>query len=745
MSFCCRAGTVFLSCFLWGLPLSLAEDGQETRDRETSARPKIGLVLSGGGARGAAHVGVLKVLEENRIPVDYIAGTSFGAIVGGLYAAGYSADELEDILKDINWQQILSSKAPRSQRSFRRKQDDQGFLIKFKVGFKDGKFNLPGGLIAPNNLRLKLRDLASGRTEVAHFDDLAIPFRAVATDLETGQEVVLGSGNLASAMVASMAVPALFPPVDHGGRLLVDGGVANNMPVNVVRAMGADIVIAVDISALLKSREEISSFASVLDQLMTILSKKSASAQLASLTARDILIRPDLEGIGFVDFERTLEALPRGVAAARKMAVRLGGLALSEADWAVHLAARKTVKKDPPVIDFIRVNNDSPVSDKVILSHVSQKVGQKLDAGKMSISMTETYGLELFEEVDYHLIGEQGQTGLVITAKRPEHGEDHIRFGLAIQEDFEGESGYQLAVGFTDLAINSRGGEWKALFKVGDEFGLFTELYQPVDFAERFFVFANATGRKFNRNIIDDSSKILTQIRISEALIQVGVGRNFGMWGSLRVGLQRSFGNIRGRVGFPEDLKVTFDQTTFAADFSVDTLDDVAFPQRGTVFDVLYRNNLTWLNGDGQIDTILVAGYSPFTWGKNTLGLNYKFATSFGGTPDETDLFQLGGFLNMTAYSPGQVSGSHGGSLGAIYYRRIAGGPGYLAQTPLYLGGLVEAGNLWNRRSDISLGDLRWSSSVFVGADTLIGPVYLGFALGDGGQTSAFLFVGQIF
>ena len=740
MSFCCCACVVFLGCFLWGLPLSLAEDSQETY-----VRPKIGLVLSGGGARGAAHVGVLKVLEENHIPVDYIAGTSFGSIVGGLYAAGYSANELEDILKGIKWQEVLSSKSPRSQRSFRRKQDDQGFLIKFKVGFQDGKIHLPSGLIAPNNLRLKLRDLASGRTEVAHFDDLAIPFRAVATDLETGQEVVLEKGNLASAMVASMAVPALFPPVDHGGRLLVDGGVANNMPINVVRAMGADIVIAVDISALLKTKDEISSFASVLNQLMTILSKKAARAQLASLTARDILIRPDLQGIGFVDFERTLEALPRGVDAAREMMARLGDLALSEADWAVHLAARKTVKQAAPVIDFIRVKNDSPVSDQVILSHIPQKVGQKLDRDIMSVSMTETYGLELFEEVDYHLVREKGRTGLEITARRPEHGEDHIRFGLAIQEDFEGESGYQLAVGFTDLAINSRGGEWKALFKVGDEFGLFTELYQPVDFAERFFVFANAAGRKFNRNIIDDSSKILTQIRISQALLQVGAWRNFGMWGSLRVGLQRSFGNIWGRIGFPEDLKVTFDQTTFAVEFAVDTLDDVAFPQKGTVLDVAYRNNLTWLNGDGQVETMLVAGYTPFSWGKNTVGLNYKFATSFGGIPDETDLFQLGGFLNMGAYSLGQITGSHGGTVGAIYYRRIAGGPGYLAQTPLYLGGLVEAGNLWNSRSEISLGDLRWSTSVFIGADTLIGPVYLGFALGDGGQTSAFLFIGQIF
>ena len=728
-------------CLLFGLGGSVADDGEPNKLN----RPKIGLVLSGGGARGAAHVGVLKVLEENHIPVDVIAGTSFGSIVGGLYAAGYSADELEEILKNIKWQDVLSSQAPRNQRSFRRKQDDQGFLIKFKVGVKNGKLKLPGGLVSTNNLRLTLQDLANSVSDVDDFDNLAIPFRAVATDLVTGLEVVLGRGDLTSAMVASMAVPALFPPVDHDGKLLVDGGVSNNIPINVARAMGADIVIAVDISAPLKSRDEISSFASVLDQLMTIMTKKAAREQLGSLTDRDILIRPDLGDIGFVDFERTLEALPRGRDAARNMIVRLREIALSEEDWRAHLLARQRDVQTLPIIDSIRIANDSGVSDKVILSHLSQKPGKRFDADKMSEDLTEIYGLGLFDEVNYNLTEDGDQMGLTVRTRRPENGEDHIRFGLALQGDFEGETGFQLAAGYTDLLINERGGEWKSLFKVGDEFGLSTEFYQPVDFAERYYVFAHAAGWKFNRNIVDGSSRILSQVRISQALLQGGVGRNFGNWGTMWAALQRSFGNIRGRVGFPEGLKLTFDQTTFVAGFEIDTLDNIAFPHSGVTFEFTYENDLPWLNGNGRIDRIQVGGYVPFSWGPNTLGLNFKYATSFGGTPDETDSFPLGGFLNLTAYSPGQLTGNHGGTVGALFYRRIAGGPGYLAQTPFYIGGLLEAGNVWNRRQDVSLGDLHWSSSVFVGADTLIGPVYLGFAVGDGGQTSAFLFVGQIF
>lgn len=303
---------------IYSFPVQAAAMPDEDGGAEKN-RPKIGLVLSGGGARGAAHVGVLKVLEQNHIPVDYIAGTSFGAIVGGLYAAGYSAAELEEILANIDWKNSLSGRASREESSFRRKQDDNGFLIKFKIGIKDGKLKLPSGLITPNNLRLTLQDLINEVVNVDDFDDLKIPFRAVATDLETGGAVVLDHGSLASAIVASMAVPALFPPVEYEGRLLVDGGVSNNVPVDVAREMGADIVIVVDISTPMMKKDDIESFTKVIDQLMLIMTNQNTAVQLASLSEKDILIRPDLDDIGFADFERALEAIPRGEESAQRV------------------------------------------------------------------------------------------------------------------------------------------------------------------------------------------------------------------------------------------------------------------------------------------------------------------------------------------------------------------------------------------------------------------------------------------
>lgn len=730
-----------LSLCLFHASLSHAQEA----DKQNTGRQKIGLVLSGGGARGAAHVGVLKILEENHIPIDMIAGTSFGAIIGGLYASGYSANELEGLLADIDWQETLTSQIPRNKRSFRRKLDDNGFLIKFNIGVKGGELKLPSGLITPYNLRLTMRDLIKNVATVHNFDNLSIPFRAVATDIETGEAVVLGSGNLDTAMIASMAVPALFPPVLLDDKLLVDGGVANNVPIDVARSMGADIVIVVDISTPLMKKDDITSFTSVINQLTMLMTNQTSKAQIATLTDKDILITPELGDIGLVDFDRILEAVPKGIASAQKALPQLKALSLPQDAWYKHQNANNLKDQIEPVIDFINITNKSKTSDKIILARLSQKLGQAFDPAQLSDDLATLYGLELFEELSYSTVTENGQTGIEINATDSEIGEDFLRFGIALQDDFEGKSSYQLGISYTNLNMNSRGGEWKTLVALGAQTGIATEFYQPIDYAERFYLFTKAQVHQVNRNIIDNQGILLSQVRISAIAMQLGGGFNLGEWGTFRTGFQREFGKVRGRIGFPDSNSFKFDQTTFIASFSVDTLDNIEFPHSGISIDAIYRNNLTWLNGDGRVDAIQIGAFLPFSWGRNTLGFNANFGTSFNGTPDETDLFPLGGFMRLTAFTPGQITGNHGGTVAAIYYRRVAGGLRYLTNTPIYAGGSLEAGNVWNDRNDMSFGDLRWSSSLFLGADTLIGPVYLGGAIGTGGQTSAFLFVGQLF
>lgn len=708
-------------------------------------RPKIGLVLSGGGARGGAHIGVLKVLEEHRVPIDVIAGTSFGAIVGGLYASGYSADELEQILAAIDWPATLSDQAPRQDRSFRRKQDDSGFLVKLKLGVQDRKIKLPTGLITPNQLRLDLRDLVSDVDAVGDFDNLPIPFRAVAADLETGRPVVIGTGNLTSAMVASMAVPALFPPVQRDGLLLVDGGVANNVPVDVARDMGADIVIVIDISAPLYEQDDIDSIGIVLDQLVNILTARTAQVQLDTLRSGDVLIQPDLGDIGSADFERTIDAIPLGAFAARERLSELSILSLPHTAWTSHMAARKPPRLARKGIDFVRIENRSSVSDAVIASRLSLKPGDALDVSVLSSDLTALYGLDIFQSVDYEVVEEDGQTGVVVTADKRDTGEDFIRFGLAIQDNFEGDSGYDLAIGFYDLAINSHGGEWRGLAQVGDETLLLTEIYQPIDPADRTFVFGRLAGERINRNILGANREAIGQVRITQTQIAAGAGMNFGNWGALAASVERTYGKIRRRIGLPGLQTFKFDETNFETEFSVDTLDDIEWPKTGSTFELVYRNGLSLFGGDSRVDSVQAGGFHFETWGANTFGLTYLAATTFNGQENETDLFPLGGFLRLSGYSQNELTGNHGGALTGIYYRQIAGGAGLLADVPIYVGGTLETGNVWNDRRDVRLDDLRWSASLFVGADTMLGPVYLGGGIGDDNNTAAFLYIGQLF
>lgn len=708
-------------------------------------RPKVGLVLSGGGARGAAHVGVLKVLEENNVPIDYIAGTSFGAIVGGLYASGYTADELEKILENIDWEQTLSDSAPRNKKPFRRKKEDDDFLIKLKVGFDDGSLKLPTGLITPNNLRLTLADLVSHTVAIQDFKELPIPFSAVATNLENGEAVILNQGNLASSMVASMTVPALFPPVLHEDKLLVDGGIANNIPVSVAREMGADIFIVVDISEDLLKKEDITSFANVLDQLTMLQSNTAAQRELSTLTENDIFIRPDLSGIGFVDFENAIDAVPRGVNAANDNIQKIKQYALTANEWQQYLNAKNITRNEEVIVNVLKIENSSKFSDELIRERLSQTEGTPLDVSVLSSDLTSIYATGIFEEVGYDLDKTAEGNQLTIIAKDREDGEDYLRFGLSLQENFEGESAFQMSVGFTNLALNDRGGEWQVLFDVGDQVGFFAEVYQPLTLNDDIYLYSNIGRRKITRNVgtTFETLDILSSSKVSRAHLQIGAGFNFSNIGTARIGLNRSLGSVTGQIG--DNRNFEFDRTSLNADLLFDTLDNTSFPKEGINLEASYSHNLNILGGEKRANRFQFSSYAPFTFGRNTIGLKSQLYTTFNGYADEVELYPLGGFMDLSGFYTGQLTGHHAGSLSAIFYRNISGGPRYLGETPLYVGGTLEAGNIWQSSEDIGFNSLRWSSSLFVGADTIIGPVYLGGGLGSKGRTSAFLYVGQIF
>ncbi|HZJ92367.1 MAG TPA: patatin-like phospholipase family protein, partial [Thiopseudomonas sp.] len=329
-------------------------------------RERVGLVLSGGAARGLAHVGVLKALEEQGIVIDAIAGTSMGAVVGGLYAAGYRIEELEKLATELNWQQALSDAPPREDIPFRRKQDDRDFLVKQKLSFRDdGSLGLPLGVLQGQNLALLLEKLFARAGAVEDFDQLPIPFRAVAADISTGQTVVFSQGHLALAVRASMSIPAVLTPVEVDGQLLVDGGISNNIPVDIARQMGVDRLIVVDIGSPLASTESLHTVFDILNQSVALLTRRNSEAQLATLQEQDILVQPPLSGFGITDFARAQEMMDAGYRATHALQWRFAGLAQPLPEQKKIASNTKKLKK-APLITSVQVTNTSKVGDEVI-------------------------------------------------------------------------------------------------------------------------------------------------------------------------------------------------------------------------------------------------------------------------------------------------------------------------------------------------------------------------------------------
>lgn len=708
---------------------------------EVLDRPRIGLALSGGGARGAAHVGVLRVLEELRIPVDYIAGTSMGSIIGGLYASGMTPDQIESALQEMDWDHVFSDRPPRVERPFRRKRDDDFYLVNAKPGFNEGKLKFPSGAIQGQKFDLALRQLVRHVSTVSDFDDLPIPFRAVATDIGTGRPVVLASGDIAMAMRASMAVPGAFAATEIDGHVLVDGGITNNLPINVVRDMGADIVIAVDISTPLAHPEDVHNVLQITGQLISIMTRANAEVQIASLTERDVLIVPDLGGIGAADFQRAVEAVETGRVAAELQRDKLASLGINAAAFQAQVAARH----DPPdlrdVVDFVRVVNNSGVADEVIRVRISQAVGEPLDVARLEADISRIYGLELFQTVHYDLVEENGRTGIEVTANERSWGPNYLQFGVAVSNDFSGDNRFNVAVAYLRTAINPLNGELRFAVQLGEDPTLAADWYQPLDYASRYFVETRASVARQNIAAYDSSLNPFAEYRLTEWGVDLSGGRNLGVLAELRLGLRRSTGDVDVRVGSPELSDYDFDNGSFYGRFLFDSLDSAVFPTSGGLMLAEYSLFRTGLGSDDSLEQLRSKLTHVTTFGRHTVGVGGRFNTTTSGEAAVQHRFRIGGFLDLSGLPLDSLSGEHTAMAGAFYYRRAP----LIPYFNWYVGGSVELGNAWESRSDISVSSAILNGSVFLGLETPVGPMYLGYGHAEGGENSAFFFLGKTF
>jgi NTE family protein len=705
-------------------------------------RPRVGLVLGGGGARGAAHIGVLKELERHRVPVDAIAGTSMGAIVGGLYASGMSVAELEELVSSLDWAAALSDDPSRKDLSFRRKQDDAQYPINLELGLREDALLLPMGVIQGQKLDLLLRELTIDVSHISDFDNLPIPFRAIASDIGRGEVYVMEQGDLGQAIRASMSVPGVLAPVRIDDRLLVDGGIVGNLPIDVMRSMGVDIIIAVDVEFPLYSVEELDSVLAVSEQMLTILIHKETERQIATLSDRDILIRPELGTFASADFGGIAEAIEPGVIAANAATERLQQLSITESDYLAYAAGRTGQPAAMDPLAFVRVVHDGRIRPALLESRLATRAGDTIDTQRLADDADRLYGLDLYEQVSYALVEENGATGVEFQARSKSWGPDTLQFSLSLEDDFEGSTGFNVATRLTKSALNPHGGEWRTDLQLGTDPLLISEFYQPFGWDSRLFVAPRIDWRQSNINafIMDET---VARLRISEAEAGLDLGAEISTWGEFRVGAYRGRGRARVKVGDPSIPNFHFDTGGVFARLRIDTLDHAHFPRKGFRTDIKWNQSTPDFGADDRYDTIESELTGTWSRGKNSLQLGLNYASTFDSAAELQDYFPLGGFLRMSGLERGEISGPHAALAKLVYYRRVGESAGGLLDVPVYLGASVEAGNIWQSRSDISFDSMRINGSVFAGLDTYIGPIYLAAGFAEGGRTNFYLFVGS--
>lgn len=716
-------------------------------------RLKIGVVLSGGGAKGAAHVGVLKILEEHNIPVDYIAGTSIGAYVAGMYSLGYSASEVEAIMMGVNWDSGYSDTIPRNILSYRDKQLRDRYNIPLNIGYNEGQVRAPSGLLRGQTMSQLLRQSTDLVSQFGDFDDLAIPYRAVATDLETSLPIVINHGSIVKAMQASATVPGALQPTQIDGKLLVDGGIANNMPIDVVKAMGADIIIAVDIGSPLVKKDKLDSTIAVLDQLSNFLTNASTAKQKELLTENDVLIRPAIDALSTTDFTIMPLALTLGKEAANGQLYKLSSMSVSPEEYAAYVEAKKAKGKllmadvRHPINEIV-FDNQSKVSLNLLTETLDIKPGQAVSKDELNEALKRIYSLNKFERVDAEFVeGEDGRI-LTVTTKAKSWGPNYFQLGFNWEDDFNSESAisFDMAYTMTDLTFN--GGEWRNEVKLGIEKLFATEFYQPLDRDQQFFSRARYQYDTRDWDLYDNNSRILTFDKKTHT-IELGIGYNYTLQGMIELGLVAEKGSIVNDVWLTQDLDFSSYGAYFR--FGYDSLDSISFPTSGNrvTLNVYVRNedfNDTIDDNQNQYSVQIEADWKgALSVGNHAFVGKASIATNNNDGLNMLHLSELGGFLNLSGYHKDSIMGAHK-VFGAFIYQYDLGRDALgMTDYPLYLGWSLEAGNVWDERTDVTLTDLIYASSLYIGTDTSMGPAAIGFGITDLGDKSFYLFVGKNF
>ena len=684
-----------------------------------------GLVLGGGGARGAAHIGVLRELERQRVPVCAIAGTSMGAVVGALYASGRSPDEIEGILNRLDWADLFRDDPPRDRLPMRRKEAQLNYRLELEAGWRDGGLQLPYGAVQGQKLGLLLESLFDGSPE--DFDRLPIPFRAVATDIVDGSAVVPARGRLAEVVRASMAVPAVFAPMEIDGRLLVDGGLVNNVPISVVRGMGATRVIAVDVGSPLFRREQLRSPADVAFQMVSVILKERTDRELATLAEGDVLVRPELGEFSAADFANAATTIGPGVDAGRAAAPALAAFAQPEPQWLAWRESRRRAPAASTTIAFVEVDGTRSGTAELVRRRSAPLVGKPLEVAVIEPYVSAAYVEGTYERIGWRRVERDGVSGIELTPVDKPWGPVFANLGLQFADDFEGRSDYQLVSELLVTGLSPDGDELRGFLKLGRITELSADWFSPLN-ADRDYFFGVAGGWRAQNLPIAIGGRQAAEYRIarSQAGVRLGLQRSAD-W-SLEAGVGLAHYDAKPVVAAPDQSGDTARAASAGLRGVWDTLDRLSFPSSGGRI-VLSAQHFPdrWSDGDGG--TVYRArGDWALSRGRHHLLLGGRWASVQGEPPGLAAYSTLGGFLNLSGKVERSLVDTNLAYGRAVYYGRLGEGGG-LVSAPAFVGFSLEAGNVWRTRQAMSADDLIGAGSAFVGISSPFGPLLLGYGL----------------
>ncbi len=728
-----------LAALLHGAPL-LAQPAETTPAPE---RPRIGLVLGGGGAKGAAHIGVLRVLEELRVPVDCVTGTSMGALVGGTFASGKPPEEIEREVLGINWSKTVGTEGLRDRTPIERKLAGITYTNSLDLGIKDGSIKAPAGLLKTQDIEDVIRGLVSDARFTRDFDALPIPFRAVATDMLAGEMVVLGEGDLSVAMRASMAVPGAFSPVIKDGRVLSDGGMMRNLPVDIARNLCADVVIAVSLSSPPPTAEDLGSSAVALaGRSLDVMINANQKAQIATLTERDVSIVVPMGDIGSAAFDRVPDAIPLGRAAALEQSDRLQRYALPEEQY---LAWRRQVSRtDPDVVRLadVKVTRLERVNPEFVRAQLQAVApGREVTTAQIVNDTGRIFALGDFERVEYRLTGPLEARKLEIRPVEKSWGPDFVKFDLGFAANGGGRLDAALRADHNRTWINTYGGQWHNAVQIGDQTIFQTDFYQPFDIRQRFFVQPIAQHERVIEDIYNDGEHVASY-RLRESYGQLDLGANIGTRAQIRLGVRSSWIGAERETG-PSVLPEIDTERDSSMQMRIvyDTRDAVGMPTRGTFLNARYVHSSSWLGGEQDYDLVEGILLRSWPWRGDALSLIVGGGKEVAGELPGTQEFQLGGVRTFPGLLRGELRGRSYWYAGTKYNWRLADIQPLFDQA-LYAGLRLQAGRVGERLDNVYDGAL-YGISASLGGSTPIGPFTISLGWVDNGNLELQLAIGR--